>query len=93
MSDVASVRSKVEEHFPNLWLAVDLGLATAATLLVKENANPVAVIYVGDQAQVRPRSRAPAHKRAAIERLALSTRFAPRVALRVVLADWTGDAP
>src|SRR5262249_40094142 len=47
VSDVASVRSTVEEHFPNLWLGVDLGLSTAATLLLKDNANRVAVIYVG----------------------------------------------
>jgi hypothetical protein len=37
----------VEENFPGLWPAVDLGLATAATLLLADNVDPVAVIYVG----------------------------------------------
>lgn len=45
--DVASVNATVEEHFPGLWPAVDLGLSTAATLLLAENSNPTAVIYVG----------------------------------------------
>src|SRR5262245_64066077 len=45
--DVAAVRAVVEENFPGLWPAVDLGLATAATLLVADNVDPVAVIYVG----------------------------------------------
>jgi hypothetical protein len=42
-----AVRSVVEQHFPKLWAAVDLGLSTAATLLLKDNANPTAVILVG----------------------------------------------
>jgi hypothetical protein len=37
----------VEENFPGLWPAVDLGLATVATLLLTDNVDPVAVIYVG----------------------------------------------
>src|SRR5712664_3819338 len=45
--DVAVVRKTVEQYFPDLWPAVDLGLSTTATLLLKENANPTAVIYVG----------------------------------------------
>ncbi len=45
--DVAAVRSVIEENFPGLWPAVDLGLATAATLLLADNVDPVAVIYVG----------------------------------------------
>ena len=46
-SDVAAVRAVVEENFPDLWPAVDLGLATAATFLLADNVDPVAVIYVG----------------------------------------------
>lgn len=45
--DIDAVRATVEEHFPGLWPAVDLGLATAATLLLQDNVDPVAVIYVG----------------------------------------------
>jgi hypothetical protein len=48
--DVAIVRSTVEEHFPRLWPAVDVGLATCATLLLADNTNPVAVIYEGPPA-------------------------------------------
>ena len=44
------VRQTVERHFPHLWPAVDLGLATCATLLLKDNANPAAVIFVGPPA-------------------------------------------
>lgn len=45
--DIAAVRASVEEHFPGLWPAVDLGLATTATLLLADNVDPVAVIYIG----------------------------------------------
>jgi hypothetical protein len=45
--DVATVLSAVEQNFPDLWPAVNLGLATAATLLLADNVDPVAVIYVG----------------------------------------------
>ncbi|MBI4637614.1 MAG: zeta toxin family protein [Candidatus Rokubacteria bacterium] len=45
--DIEGVRHVIAEHFPDLWMAVDLGLATAATLLLAENANPTAVILVG----------------------------------------------
>ena len=41
------VRLLIEEHFPGLWPAVDAGLAVCATLLLKDNSNPVALIYVG----------------------------------------------
>jgi len=44
---VAAVRAVIEQNFPDLWPAVDLGLATAATLLLADNVDPVAVIYVG----------------------------------------------
>ena len=47
LPDVAVVRAIVEHNFPDLWPAVDLGLSTAATLLLAENTNPTAVIYVG----------------------------------------------
>jgi|RhiMethySRZTD1v2_1073278.scaffolds.fasta_scaffold454199_2 hypothetical protein len=45
--DAASVRAVIEQNFPGLWPSVDLGLATIAGLLLKDNTNPVAVIYVG----------------------------------------------
>jgi hypothetical protein len=45
--DVALVQQTIEAHFPGLWPAVDLGLSVCATLLLADNANPVAVIYVG----------------------------------------------
>ena len=45
--DIEAVRASVEEHFPGLWPAVDLGLATTATLALADNVDPVAVIYVG----------------------------------------------
>lgn len=41
------VRETIAAHFPNLWPAVEVGLSTCATLLLKDNANPVALIYVG----------------------------------------------
>lgn len=41
------LRAVVEENFLSLWPAVDLGLATCATLLLADNVDPVAVIYVG----------------------------------------------
>ena len=44
---LAKLNQTVQGHFPELWPAVKLGLATGATLLLKDNANPVAVIYVG----------------------------------------------
>jgi len=47
VSDVATVQAVIEENFPGLWPAVDLGLATAGTLLLADNVDPVAVIYVG----------------------------------------------
>src|SRR5262249_52649738 len=47
---VLDVRALIEEHFPGLWPAVDAGLAVAATLLLEDNANPVALIYVGPAA-------------------------------------------
>jgi hypothetical protein len=47
MSEVNEVRAVIDQHFPLLWPAVDLGLATCATLLLKDNMSPVALIYVG----------------------------------------------
>lgn len=47
MSDVTTVRQVIDEHFPGLWPAVDLGLSACATLLLRDNANPVSLIYVG----------------------------------------------
>ncbi|WP_447983830.1 bifunctional DNA primase/polymerase [Nitrospira sp. Nam74] len=48
--NIAVVRQTVETHFPNLWPAVDLGLATCATLLLADNANPAAMIFMGPAA-------------------------------------------
>ena len=45
--DVAPVRGTVEGHFPGLWPAVEVGLSVCSTLLLDDNSNPVAVIYVG----------------------------------------------
>lgn len=42
-----NVQAVVEKHFPALWSAVEAGLATCATLLLKNSVNPVALIYVG----------------------------------------------
>ena len=42
-----SVRSQVCQHFPDLWPAAEAGLSTCATLLLSDNVNPVALIYVG----------------------------------------------
>ena len=44
---LAEVRETVMKHFPHLWSAVEVGLSTCATLLLADNANPVALIYVG----------------------------------------------
>lgn len=43
----AAVQKTVTKHFPHLWPAVEAGLATCATLLLSDNVNPVALIYVG----------------------------------------------
>jgi hypothetical protein len=44
---VNEVRAVIEEHFPGFWTAVDVGLSVCATLLLAENTNPTALIYVG----------------------------------------------
>ena len=44
---VSDTREIIQGGFPHLWPAVEAGLATCATLLLKDNANPVALIYVG----------------------------------------------
>ena len=46
-ADVSLVRNAVQANFSSLWPAVEVGLTACATLLLKDNANPVAVIYVG----------------------------------------------
>jgi hypothetical protein len=45
--DVDRVRATVEEHFPGLWLAVDAALSVCATLLLKGNRNPTALVFMG----------------------------------------------
>lgn len=47
VSSLATVRSIVREHFPELWPAVEAALAAIATLLLKDNSNPAAVVFVG----------------------------------------------
>lgn len=44
---ITAVRDTVIQHFPHLWPAVEAGLSTCATLLLTDNANPVALIYMG----------------------------------------------
>lgn len=44
---VDTVRGVISGYFPHLWPAVEAGLSTCATLLLSDNANPVALIYVG----------------------------------------------
>lgn len=45
--EIGGVQEIVRSHFPELWLPVEAGLATCATLLLADNVNPVALIYVG----------------------------------------------
>lgn len=45
--EIAGVRKTVEQHFPHLWPAVEAGLSVCATLLLKHNVNPTALIYIG----------------------------------------------
>jgi hypothetical protein len=42
-----ALRATVHECFPDLWPAVEMALATAATLLLHANANPMALVLVG----------------------------------------------
>lgn len=44
---VTEVQTTITSHFPHLWPAVEAGLSTCATLLLADNSNPVALIYVG----------------------------------------------
>jgi hypothetical protein len=46
-ADIAQLRATVEDNLPEYWPAVSVGLATCATLLLAENTNPTALIYVG----------------------------------------------
>jgi hypothetical protein len=47
---VATAVETVKAHFPELWPAVDVGLSVCASLLLADNVNPVAVVYVGPAA-------------------------------------------
>src|SRR5262245_15805692 len=42
-----ALHAMLDEYFPDLRCAVDIGLSVAASLLLKDNVNPVAVILVG----------------------------------------------
>ena len=44
---IDTARAVISGRFPNLWPAVEAGLSTCATLILADNANPVALIYVG----------------------------------------------
>ena len=44
---LTELRGIIQKHFPEHWPAVEVGLATCATLLLADNANPTALIYVG----------------------------------------------
>ena len=44
---ISEVRAVINEHLPGLWPMVDVGLSVCATLLLRDNANPAAVIYTG----------------------------------------------
>src|SRR5262249_54824209 len=44
---IEAVRETIDRHFPGLWPAVDAALSVCATLLLAQNANPTALIYVG----------------------------------------------
>ncbi len=47
---IARAEQTVKAHFPKLWPAVDVGLSVCASLLLADNVNPVAVVYVGPAA-------------------------------------------
>ena len=45
--EFSHVHDTISKNFPSLWPAVEAGLSTCATLLLSDNVNPVALIYVG----------------------------------------------
>src|SRR5580692_3901837 len=45
--NIEGLKSTVIEMFPELWLQTEACLATMATLLLKNNANPTALVLVG----------------------------------------------
>ncbi len=47
ITTIADVQQVVECHFPQYWPAVKAGLATIATLLLEDNANPATLFYYG----------------------------------------------
>jgi hypothetical protein len=44
---ISTLRETVEKYFPGLWPAVDAALAVCATLLLKGNRNPTALVFMG----------------------------------------------
>lgn len=44
---INAVKAVVEQHFPDLWPAMEAGLSTCATLLLEDNSNPVTLILCG----------------------------------------------
>ena len=45
--DLQGLQRVIDQHFPHLWPAVEAGLSVCATVLLADNANPTALIYVG----------------------------------------------
>ncbi|MDP8215825.1 MAG: hypothetical protein P9L98_00680 [Candidatus Kaelpia imicola] len=45
--NVVLVELEVKKHFPKLWKATEASLATVATLLLKNNANPTSLVLIG----------------------------------------------
>lgn len=45
--DVQGFETIIKTHFPNLWRPTVISLSCAATLLLKDNSNPVGVIFMG----------------------------------------------
>ena len=46
-TDIKSLKEIVSQHFPEYWKHIELCLATTATLLLKDNSNPTAIVLIG----------------------------------------------
>ena len=47
ISSIVSVKNTVSNCFPELWKHTEAALATVATLLLKKNSNPTALVFIG----------------------------------------------
>ena len=45
--NITELKATLDQNFPGLWPAVDVGLSTCATLLLSDNSNPSAVVLIG----------------------------------------------